>query len=165
MNIGSICSRRILTIDHADSPALAATLMREHHVGALVIVTETADGWHVTGIVTDRDLAISVLARGLDGNGRVGDLASQPVASVSEDDELSVAIAAMRESGVRRLLVTGAEQQLVGFVSFDDVLRACAEQVAGLAEVIRAGMDREVAETVAPPLPPMLRVPAMGTVA
>jgi CBS-domain-containing membrane protein len=71
----------------------------------------------------------------------------------------------MQASGVRRLLVTDDDAQLIGIVSLDDLLAAYATEIDGLAKVIRSGIDREVAETdVAPEAPaPPLRVPAIGT--
>ena len=125
MNVGSVCARRIVSIDSGGTLAQAASLMRDHHVGALVITVEDARGLSVDGIVTDRDLVIDVLARGLDSaTVRIGELVSSEVVSVSEDDDLESAIAAMQETGVRRLLVTGADRQLVGVVSLDDLI-AC----------------------------------------
>ncbi|MDL2337771.1 MAG: CBS domain-containing protein [Pseudomonadota bacterium] len=165
MNIGSLCSRRIVTVDSACNLTQAAGLMREHHVGALVVTTESADGTRVTGVVTDRDLVIHVLAQGLDGdNVDIGDLANRQVASVSERDDLSHALVVMQEHAVRRLLVTNDAQQLIGIVSLDDLAAACASDTGRLAEVIRRGIDRETVETtpVVPPLPP-LRIPAMDT--
>jgi CBS domain-containing protein len=167
MNIASICRCPIVTIDSAGSLTEAAILMREHHVGALVVTHQAADGLYVSGVVTDRDLVIDVLACELDGAGvEIGDLASSPIVSVSEDADLSDAIVAMQDSGVRRLLVTNDEEQLTGIVSFDDLMAACAREVAGLAQVIRSGIEREFDETAEMPLPTpqqLLRVPAMGT--
>lgn len=167
-NIGSICRRRIVSVDAASSLVQAAGLMREHHVGALVITTPTSEGPRVSGIVTDRDLVIDALARGLDGRTvTIGDLASQRVASIGEDDDLSDALAVMQESAVRRLLVTNDQEQLTGILSLDDLMDACAQQMDGLAKVIRSGIEREVAETslATPETPPaLLRIPAMGTV-
>ena len=51
MKIASICQRRIVTIDNASSLVQAAGLMREHHVGALVVTTESSEGPRVTGVV------------------------------------------------------------------------------------------------------------------
>jgi CBS domain-containing protein len=72
----------------------------------------------------------------------------------------------MQAAGVRRLLVHDADGHLVGLVSFDDLLPACIAPLSGLAEVIRKGLEREVAErgAIAQPVRPLLRVPAMGTV-
>lgn len=166
MKIASLCTRRVVTVDANASLAQAAALMREHHVGALVVTTQTAEGLAVSGLVTDRDLVLDVLARGLDPAGRrIGALASATVASVAEDDDASTAIATMQRAGVRRLLVTDADGRLAGIVSIDDLLRGFANEFAGLAGVIRAGVDREAGETLpVPPLPTeLLRIPAMGT--
>jgi CBS domain-containing protein len=164
-DIGSICRRRIVSVDAAASWVEAATLMREHHVGALVVTQRTDEGLRVNGIVTDRDLVVDGMARGLDPSASaIGELASQRIASVSEDDDLSDALAVMQDGGVRRLLVTDAEQQLVGIVSLDDLMHACAAQMEGMAKVIRSGIEREIAQTpAATPEPIVLRIPAMGT--
>lgn len=166
MNVGSVCTRRIVSLASSGTLAQAASLMHEHHVGALVVTAESPEGLRVNGIVTDRDLVIDVLARGLDSaTVRIGELASSEVVSVSEEDDLSTALAAMQETGVRRLLVTDAARQLIGVVSLDDLISVFASQMDGLAGVIRSGMKREVAEAeAAPPPPPLLvRIPAMGT--
>jgi CBS domain-containing protein len=166
MNIGSICQRRIVSIDSASSLAEAALLMRERHVGALVVTTATPDGPRVDGVVTDRDLVVGPLAEGLDATAfAVGDLASARLVSVNELDDLADAVAAMQGSGVRRLLVTDDESQLIGIVAFDDLVAAYAGEIDGLAKVIRSGIEREAAAGDAEPrtAPPPLRIPAIGT--
>jgi CBS domain-containing protein len=166
MKIASICTRRVVTVQANEPLDRAAALMREHHVGALVITTPSGEGLQVRGLVTDRDLVMHVLARGLNPAGlRIGELASPQVLSASEDDDVGRAIATMRKAGVRRLLVTDAQQRLSGIVSFDDIVQALAAQFAGLADVLGAGIDREAGEPPpTPPLPPTLqRIPAMGT--
>jgi CBS domain-containing protein len=160
MNIGNLCSRHIVTIDSERSLASAAGLMRQHHVGSLVVTTDTLEGSRVAGVVTDRDLVVHVLALGLESSQvSIGDMAHHQVVSVFEDDDITQAIQVMREAGVRRLLVSDAESRLVGVVSLDDLLDACAAQMLGLAGVIRSGIDRETAETSdTPPQGPLLRV-------
>lgn len=163
MTIDDICSHRIVTVDSAASLVEVATLMREHHVGALVVITAGAEGPRVSGVVTDRDLVLDALARGLDGAGvAVGELALRPLLSVPASADVDTALALMNEGGVRRLLVTDDDQQLCGIVSLDDLIEACAAQWEGLAKVLRAGMGREVADRPPLPLPP-LQVPSMGT--
>lgn len=166
MNIGSICRRHIVTIDSAATLQQAALLMREHHVGALVVTAAADEGTRVAGVLTDRDLAIEVLARGGDASRQtVAGLARTPLVSAREDESLTAAVEQMQAAGVRRLLVHDAHGQLVGLVSFDDLLPACIAPLAGLAEVLRRGLEREAAErgAIAAPPRPVLRVPPMGT--
>jgi signal-transduction protein with cAMP-binding, CBS, and nucleotidyltransferase domain len=167
MNIGSICTRRMIAVDSASTLAQAAGLMREHHVGALIVTSQTAAGPCVSGIVTDRDLVIDVLARGLEPAGiKIGDLASDKIASVPEEADMAGAMGVMTAQGVRRLLVTDAEKRVTGIVSLDDLMDACAKELTALAAVIRSGIEREVAESkgsAQAPKPMPLRVPAVGT--
>lgn len=166
MNVGSICSRHIVTVEGGASLQHAAALMREHHVGALVVTTAGAQGAQVSGMLTDRDLAIEVLARGGDASrATVGALARSPLVGVREDEALEAAVGKMQSAGVRRLLVQDAEGHLVGLVSFDDLLPACLAPLAGLADVLRRGLEREATErgAIAAPPRPVVRVPPMGT--
>lgn len=167
MNIGSLCSRPAVTIDGRESARHAAELMRAHHVAGVVVTEATADGVHVAGIVTDRDLVVGVLATGNDAAAvpvwrLVGE---RPVGAV-EQTGLAEAVALMGDSGRRNLLVHDATGHLVGLLSVDDLLRACLAPLAGLSALLAKGTDREAAshvETAPAPRPPV-RVPAMGTV-
>lgn len=95
----------------------------------------------------------------------MGDLASEMIASVSEDADLASARAVMEAHGVRRVLLTDARNRVVGVVSLDDLMDAFAEELARLSRVIRSGMQRETAEldAMAPASPMPLRIPAVGT--
>jgi CBS domain-containing protein len=146
MDVKSICSRRLVTADRLSPLAEAARLMREHHVGSVVVTRPTTVGLLAVGIVTDRDLAVEVLARDGDGTAAspVGALVGeQTLVGIGEDATLGEAILRMRESGVRRLLVRSEEGLLVGLLSFDDVLQACAAQLTGLAAVLPRARQRE----------------------
>jgi CBS domain-containing protein len=185
MTVASICSRDIVSLHREESLQEAARLMREHHVGTVVVTQVAPDGVHVAGLVTDRDLVIEVLARGGDsGTVAIGALlGAHTLLSVSESADLGEAIALMHSGGVRRLLVRDDDGHLVGILSFDDLFRVCAAQLAGLAGALAKGREREVSSTLPLPLPlpptpatapappaappvlpqPRLRVPAMGT--
>jgi CBS domain-containing protein len=166
MNIGSVCKRRVVTIDARASFVDAARLMREHHVGALVVTAAGPDGMHVKGVVTDRDIVIDALARGPENcAGEIGSLAGKRVIAVRENDDVTVAAAAMRQHGVRRLLVTDTDDNLVGIAALDDLLDGAARQFDTLVGVIRRGVEQEAASARGQqPLGP-LRIPSMGTVA
>jgi CBS domain-containing protein len=156
MSIANICRREIVTIDAGASLRSAAILMREHHVGALVVTVEQDGRQQAVGIVTDRDLAVEILTRELDPHQvQVAQVASRHLASVPSSADLAEAVAAMRDAGVRRLLVTEHEGQLVGFLSVDDLFEALAAQLGGLALALRKGIAREGVErgAIAPPPP------------
>lgn len=74
MNIGEICTQEVVMADRAMSLQQAAALMRQHHVGALVVTASSADAVQAVGMVTDRDLVIEARARGLLVSGDGGHL-------------------------------------------------------------------------------------------
>jgi CBS domain-containing protein len=159
MKIEDICRREIVTIDAQASLQDAANLMRNRHVGALVVVVSGGDGSppRVSGVVTDRDLAIEVLARNLAAaNVPVGEIASGKLVAVPAEAGIAEAVEAMKHGGVRRLLVTGDEGEVMGLVSTDDLLESLAADLGGLAAALRAGIARESAErqAIAPPAAP-----------
>jgi CBS domain-containing protein len=115
-----------------------AELMRERNVGSVVIVR---DGQPV-GFVTDRDLALSVIADGRDFGDHVSDHASSPVIAAEPAMEVQEAAELMVRHGVRRLVVVDAGR-LTGIVTLDDLASRTgdAELAAQLAgRVTRAVM-------------------------
>lgn len=146
--IGSICQRQVFTIDESCSVQDAAQQMREHHVGALVVITDNEgtgpNASRVCGVVTDRDLTVEALARGLDAQAiSVGALTSGKAVAIPGQASVAEAISLMRSEGVRRLLVTGNQRQLAGIVSLDDIVGALADELGELADSMRRGISRE----------------------
>ena len=154
MSIAQICTREVVSIDATAALKDAANLMRTRHVGALVVTVPQGDRVQAVGMITDRDLAIEALSRGLDaGEVRVGQVASRRLAAVPGTAGIAEAVAAMAEAGVRRLLVTEQDGEIAGFVSSDDLLDALAAELGGLAQALRGGIAREGAERGAIPAP------------
>jgi CBS-domain-containing membrane protein len=147
MSIADISRQDVLSIDSGATVADAAVLMREHHVGALVVTAADGDGERAIGMLTDRDLAVEVLGRRLAYEGlTAGDVASRTLVSVRGEADLAEAISTMNRHGVRRLLVTGQHGEVTGIVSLDDVLESLVAQLAGLAMTMRNGMAREATQ-------------------
>jgi len=144
MSVGEICVRDVVVMDKQGSLFEAAKLMRDHHVGNLV-VTENHPGRRVpVGIVTDRDIVIEVLAEGIDPKSLiVADIMSYDLLMAREDDELFDTIRAMRAHGVRRIPVVNREGGLEGIVSVDDLLDLVAEQLTDLVELFRREQKHE----------------------
>lgn len=146
MKVADICSEQVIVADRASSLQAAANLMREHHVGSLLVTADSAEGVRAVGIVTDRDLVVEAMARGLDADDtEVGRLATNALAAVPASASVEEAISAMKESGVRRLLVTD-DGRIRGIVSLDDMLHLLAHEMLELAGAARHGIDRESAE-------------------
>jgi len=106
MSIGEICNRETVFSTKDSSIQQAAPLMREHHVGDLVIVEENAGRRIPVGILTDRDLVIEILAKDVDvDNVTVGDVVSNLLMTARESDGLYETMQRMRAKGVRRVPV------------------------------------------------------------
>ncbi len=120
MGILELCSRKVAYIDGQAGIVEVARIMREQHVGSVVVVDERGAP---CGIVTDRDLVVEVLAMEADtGSLRVADIMSPNPVTVSEDMDMDDALASMRMAGVRRAPVVDDEGLLSGLVSVDDML-------------------------------------------
>jgi CBS domain-containing protein len=140
MNIGNICHRNPVTVRRFDELGKAAQLMREKHVGYLVVVEpDEADGsQRPVGVLTDRDIVITVVAREADPRTlRVGDIMTQQPVTVSASDSIERALREMRRIGVRRLPTVGQRGELVGIVSLDDMLDVLAGELQNIAGSIR----------------------------
>jgi CBS domain-containing protein len=144
MGVGEICSREVVFARRADSVAQAARLMREHHVGSLVVVDERDGQRFPAGMLTDRDVAVGVVALGLDpGRTPVETAMPGEVVCVRDTDGLGRAAALMRAQGVRRLPVVDGKGELVGILSADDMLDVLAEELYCLAGMVTQGQRRE----------------------
>ena len=144
MGLSEICNRSVVVAAPKASVEEAARLMREHHVGSVVVVEETAQGRRPIGIVTDRDLVVEVIAsRVAPATVTVGEIMGPGLVTARESDEPWDTIRLMRREGVRRIPVVGDDGCLVGIVTVDDLLEILAEQLDGLARAIAAEQKRE----------------------
>ena len=145
MSIGEICNRKVVVMQAEETIAGAAKLMRDQHVGSVLIVDEQ-DGKRVpVGIVTDRDLVVEVIAPGLDPDAiTVGDIMMTGFVAVKEETGVFEAIKYMRAKGVRRLPVVDREEKLVGIVTLDDLLILLSEELDALAKLVTREQQNEV---------------------
>jgi CBS domain-containing protein len=145
MNISELCNPFVAVVQRATPLADAARLMREHHVGSLVVVDETGKGRVPVGILTDRDIVVAVVAREVDPRAlTAGDVMSADLATVRPGDSAVDTLALMRRRGVRRVPVVAENGTLAGIVTVDDLLAAVAEQ---LGDVVRAIAAEQAHET------------------
>jgi CBS domain-containing protein len=122
----------------------AARLMREKHLGDLIIVDDPKDEFTPVGLITDRDIVIRVIGNELSASQtRVGDVMRTPLVTASDSEDSNAAIARMRQHGVRRLPVTGRQGKLVGIVTMDDLLKRLRAEVDSLLDIVAKEQDQE----------------------
>ena len=144
MKLKELCTPDVASCTAEITALHAARLMRDHHVGDLVILDENSDDGTPIGIVTDRDIVVEVLARDLDPTKvTVRDIMRVPLVIARASEEVEQALERMRAHGVRRVPMLDDEGRLAGIVSLDDLLRRLATDAEALAEVIAREQDRE----------------------
>ena len=137
MNAGEICNREVVIVTRDTGLAEAARLMREHHVGSLVVVLERAGKRVPVGILTDRDIVVAVVAKALDARAlTVGEAMSAGLHVVREQDGLAEVLRAMREHGVRRMPVVAADGALAGILTVDDLVELVAEELGDFVRTV-----------------------------
>ena len=144
MKAGDICNHQVVTVSPEDSIKKAAELMREHHVGDVVVAQRNGGFLTPLGILTDRDIVVEVIAEDVELDQiTVRDTMTDQLITAREDDELLATLMQMRENGVRRLPVVDGKGQLVGILTADDVIGLVARELAEVWALIVRQQGRE----------------------
>lgn len=144
LTAGEICTRSVTIAFRQTTLNGAARLMRENHVGCLVVVDEVGGLRTVVGVLTDRDIVTAVVAADLDPRTlRVEDVMVTDLVTAREEDSLIDVMRAMRRKGVRRIPVVGSQSELMGLVALDDVLDILAQELGLLIAAIDSEGKRE----------------------
>jgi CBS domain-containing protein len=144
MRISEICTAEVVCCGPRTTALEAARLMRQKHVGDVVIVSDPERERVPLGVVTDRDLATEVL-----GNGRdaaimpLSALARTPVVIATQCEDVHEVLERMRVHGVRRVPVVDGRGALAGIVTLDDLLSALLEDMQTLLSTTRRAQRRE----------------------
>ncbi len=144
MLVGEYCNREVVVVEEDKSVTEAAAIMRQYHVGDVVICKAQYGKQVPVGIITDRDVALEIVAKGIDPESvRVGDAMSFDLTTVSEHDDLMHVIELMRDKGVRRVPVIDADEALVGILTVDDIVDLLSEVLVDLAHLVDRQKRRE----------------------
>ena len=144
MKVGDLATTGVITADSSLTITQAAKLMRDHHVGDLVLRDESAPATKPVGIVTDRDLVVGVLGLGLDpAVFTLGDITQTPLHTATADEDADVVVSRMRVLGIRRVPVVDSLGHLTGIFTMDDYLRFLGRQLHSLADLIENERTRE----------------------
>jgi CBS domain-containing protein len=150
MRAGEFCTREVVIIAKGCTVIEAARLMRDHHVGDLVVIEER-DGERVPiGILTDRDIVVEVIAKEANrlSSLLVGDIMSSEPLAAREDESLSDTLKRMCARGIRRIPVVNERGGLLGILSIDDLMEQVCEELTDITKLIAWQQKREKEEKV-----------------
>jgi CBS domain-containing protein len=138
VRIAEVMTEGVVTAETGDSLRRVGELMRDRNVGSVVV----CEGDRPVGVITDRDLALAVVADAVDPGDSVGTQATRPIVTGEVEMDIEEAVALMVQHRIRRLPVTRGDE-LVGIVTIDDLaVRAGdlqqAQQIT--AEVAKAAL-------------------------
>jgi len=137
MSLGRF-TRQVITARPDELVSSVAEKLRDHRVGCIVLEREGRP----FGILTDRDVAIRVVAAGLDARAtKVGDVATLDPVVVRDLEGVETAARRMREYGVRRLPVVDEAGMLRGIITADDLVRVLGRELGDLSEGFDASAD------------------------
>ena len=137
MTIATICNREVITVQRDATVLHAAMLMRQYHVGDVVMIENRKNKTVPIGIVTDRDIVVELVATELDCNViTVGDIVISKLTVIKESAGVFEAIQLMASKGIRRLPVVDDEGGLVGIITLDDLLLLLSKELAALLKLV-----------------------------
>lgn len=117
-SVADVMTRRVVYLPEDTTLDEAAQAMRDQSIGDVVVT----HGPTMAGLVTDRDIVVRAIAEGLPPQSTtIESIASREMIMVEQSATVEEAVQAMRERGVRRLLVCDADRKLVGIVSLSDL--------------------------------------------
>lgn len=136
MSVGNICTREVHVVSPFETVKDAAARMRERNVGSLVVISEAG---HPIGIVTDRDLVVRAVAKGLEAAlTRIGEIMTVNPKTITESTPVEGAVSVMRTRHVRRLPVVDSDGKLTGILSADDVMGFLAQELGDVGELVES---------------------------
>jgi predicted transcriptional regulator len=144
MKVGEYCKRAVVAIASGADAAGAAKLMREEHVGFLIVYRQGDALQKPVGVLTDRDLVLEVMARDVDPHAvTVDDVMSRQPLIANEADELGDMLQGMRLAGIRRVPVVDVRGALTGIMAIDDAIDLITGLMCDIAGSIKSEQRQE----------------------
>lgn len=134
MSLHMLCKNRIVSVDAQCSIQAAAKVMKENNVGDVIILREGAP----VGILTDRDIVVRLAANAVDLDlVTVGNVMSERLLVLNENQEIGEAISSMDKWGVRRAPIVTDSGKAIGVASVDELLILLADELGGLSHLVQ----------------------------
>lgn len=144
MTVGRMCVRDVDLAEINESAQAAAQRMHDRNVGTLVVLSPDRKP---IGILTDRDLAVRVVAKGRNPiETTVGEVMTTDLKTVSEQAALEDALRVMRSGPFRRIVVVDDGGKLAGLLSVDDVLDLLRDEFNEIGQLLERESPRGLAE-------------------
>lgn len=132
-----IATTEVITVGPDADVRFAAEKMRAHHVGCVLVV----DGARLLGILTDRDIALRVVAEALPPSTRVAEVMTPDPITAPASAGIETILRALRKAGTRRLPLLDDAGLVVGIVTHDDLVPLLANELRQLGEGIERAVD------------------------
>ena len=144
MKAGEFCNREVVIAPSDMTVLEAAKLMRQYHVGNVVVVEEQANRSVPVGIFTDRDIVVELLAKEVDPSiFSIGEVMTFELTTAWEEEDIIDTVKKMKQKGIRRIPVVDEKGYLTGILALEDLIELIAEQLSDLVGLCRKGQKRE----------------------
>jgi CBS domain-containing protein len=128
MSVGRLCIRDVDTASGEESALVAARRMRDRSVGTLIVVNDRNEP---TGLLSDRDLALRIIAQERDpALTPLAEVMTAVPVTILESSSIESALGSMWTGHFRRMPVVNGTGALVGIIALDDILTLLAEELS-----------------------------------
>ena len=136
MGLRNMCRREVVWVKEGTSAREVAKLLEKNNVGCVVVVGKDSLLSPI-GLVTDRDILIRVMNRGLDpDNTPIDDVMTKEVIALRENMGLLEALEYVKGKGIRRFPIVGVDGSLKGIITLDDILYLLGREMSDVASII-----------------------------
>jgi CBS domain-containing protein len=136
MSVGTLFTHEVITVSPQDSLATVTRTMKEHSVGTVVV----AEQGRPVGIITDRDLALSLGSGEVSRTDSAQSIMTCPITTIDRNQGIFQATRQLSENALRRLPVVDEVGRVVGVLSADDLLLLLSRELANVAKAIEPEM-------------------------
>ena len=145
MLLQKIATKKVVTVPFNATIEEAAKIMREYHVGDLIVVKKEGSRTLPIGIITDRDIVVSTTAFGVaPWDASVSDTMVSPFITARATDHVDHVLNLMKEHGVKRIPLVNEEGDLCGIISADDITTFLSSELNDVTKIIPRQRDVEI---------------------
>lgn len=133
MSLGNLCRREIICVDLGTTVKEAVKLIEEKNVGCVIVIGSDKP----VGMLTDRDIVLRVINKGLDPQRTtVDNVMSKDIVALREDMGLFEALEQVKGKSIRRFPIVDANGALKGIMTLDDIIFLLGKEMADVSSII-----------------------------